>query len=157
MSIESLKLKKILKNNGIKLDDNGNVSKKEVPKAAEAWKAASHVKHFECLDKNAMSEYLSHYCQGLDLKDIDIMFHLDRFDLLMWIHGKNGMMYGIDASYPMVDSGEVSLEAYKSIEGGSKEKVEFCTCTSFEEVMEKIKAYESQSPSAVVIEVHETV
>jgi hypothetical protein len=144
MSIESLKLKKILKNSGVLLDNDGNVSRKDVPKVSEAWKSQSHVKHFECLDKNAMSEYLSHYCQGLDLKDIDIMFHLDRFDLLMWVHGKNGMMYGIDASYPMVDSGEVSLEVYKSLGSGSKEKVEFCSCTNFEEVMKKICTYEDQ-------------
>jgi hypothetical protein len=93
-----------------------------VKKEWAAFKKKAHVKQLDVINKDSIQEYFSEYLPEFDIKDIDMSYHLDRFDLSMWAHGKNHM-YSIGASYPQADAGESYIEVYEDMGEGKKKKV----------------------------------
>jgi hypothetical protein len=117
---------------------------KEVKKEYHAQKKKAHVKQLDVIDKEAIQEYFSHYLENFDVKDIDMSFHLDRFDLSLWAHGKNHM-YSVGSSYPMKESGESYIEVYKDLGDGKKEKIiDKMTFDNLEKAIEEIKKIEEK-------------
>lgn len=108
----------------------------------EAFKEA-HVLHLEKLDKANINKYFKHYFSDFDVKDIDIEYHVDRFDLSMWAHGKDHM-YSIEATYPLHDSGQVQVEAYSNKKGEGKKKVDTSVYNKFEDAVKAIKKREEK-------------
>ena len=117
---------------------------KKVKQEYAKHKKKSHTVHMEKMDINSVKEYFKHYIETLDIKDIDIVFHLDRFDLDMWAHGKdNKHYYAIEASFPLEDKGQVSLEVYESKEE-EKVKVKVENYNTFKEAIKEIKEFENK-------------
>jgi hypothetical protein len=117
---------------------------KEVKKEYHAQKKKAHVKQLDVLNKESVQEYFSFYLPEFDIKDIDMSFHLDRFDLSMWAHGKKHM-YSVGASYPMQEGGEAYIEVYKDLGEGKKEKViDKMVFDNLEKAVEEIKKIEEK-------------
>ena len=103
----------------------------------------SHVMHLEKLDKSNINNYFKHYISDFDVKDIDVRYHLDRFDISMWVHGKNHM-YSIEASYPLFDKGQVQVETFSDSKGKGKKKIDTSVYNNFEDAIKVIKKREEE-------------
>lgn len=108
----------------------------------EEWKKfkkESHVKQMDVLNKDSIQEYFSHYLEGVEVKDIDMSYHLNRFDLSLWAH-MGDHMFSLGASYPQAESGEAYVEIYKDLGDGKKQKVvDKMTFDNLEKAMVEIK------------------
>lgn len=108
----------------------------------EEWKKfkkESHVKQLDVLNKDSVQEYFSHYLEDIEVKDIDMSYHLDRFDLSLWAH-MGDFMFSLGASYPQAEVGEAYVEIYKDLGDGKKEKiVNKMTFDNLEKAMKEIK------------------
>jgi len=112
---------------------------KMVKEEWQKFKKESHVKQLDILNKDSVEEYFSHYLDGIEVKDIDMSYHLDRFDLSMWAHIGNHM-FSLGASYPQADVGEAYVEIYKDMGDGKKEKVvDKMTFENLEKAIKEIK------------------